>query len=152
MTDSPHSSPTLLVSKLSLGSMVLFAGVGFIDSLYLTVVEYSGRNITCSFLSGCQTVLTSDYAWIGGVPMALLGVVYYLGVLLGTVAYIDTRRQLIIGAVASATIVGFVTSIYLVYLQAVVLQAWCQYCLLSAITSTLLALVGGRLWYRWLRS
>lgn len=151
MTDLPPSLPPLPVSRLSLASLVLFAGIGFVDSLYLTVVEYSGRQITCSLLAGCDTVLTSRYAWVGPVPLALLGVVYYLAVLIGTVIYIDTRRQLVIGAIASATIVGFVASLYFVYLQAIVLGAWCQYCLLSALTSTLLAIIGGRLWYQWLR-
>lgn len=149
MTDSPpFSMPP--VSKLTLASIFIFSGIGFVDSLYLTVVEYSGWQINCSLIAGCHTVLNSSYAWVGPVPLAMLGVVYYLCVLIGTVAYIDTRRQLFIGAVASATIIGFFASLYFVYLQAVVLQAWCQYCLLSVITSTLLAIIGTRLWYQWL--
>jgi len=134
-----------------LASIFIFSGIGFIDSLYLNVIEYSGRQITCSLIAGCQTVLASSYAWVGPVPLAMLGVLFYLGVLIGTVAYIDTHRQLFISAVASVTIVGFFASLYFVYLQAVVLQAWCQYCLLSVITSTLLAIIGVRLWYQWLR-
>jgi len=151
MTDLLPSSTLPLVSKFTLASIFIFSGIGFIDSLYLTVVEYSGRQITCSLIAGCQTVLASSYAWVGPVPLAMLGVLFYLGVLISTVAYVDTKRQLFISAVASAAIVGFFASLYFVYLQAVVLQAWCQYCLLSVITSTLLAIIGVRLWRQWLR-
>jgi uncharacterized membrane protein len=80
--------------------------------------------------------MTSKYAVIGGIPLALLGSLYYLAIFLLTVAYYDRKHLYILSIIARLTTLGFLVSLILIYLQAFIIRAFCFYCLLSALTST----------------
>ena len=71
-----------------------------------------------------------------GVPVALLGAVYYLTVLFGAVSYLDTGRKKILERFAWLTVLGVLASVYFVFLQVAVIKAICLYCIISAATST----------------
>ncbi|KKQ76932.1 MAG: Vitamin K epoxide reductase, partial [Parcubacteria group bacterium GW2011_GWC1_38_6] len=85
---------------------------------------------------------TSQYNEIGGIPVALFGVIYYLDILTFGFLYLRTRKEQMLKIAAIITPVGLVASIYFVYLQLYVIEAICQYCMLSAGTSTFLFIVG----------
>lgn len=116
--------------------------IGFIDAAYLTAKHYLGAPPPCGRFGGCETVTTSEYATIAGAPIALLGAVYYLAVFLAVVAYLDTRRSGILRMTAGFTAVGFLASLWFVYLQLFVIKAICPYCMLSAFASTVLFIAG----------
>ena len=116
--------------------------VGFADSAYLTAEHLSGDLPSCSVIHGCGEVLTSKYATVGSVPVAAFGASYYVLVIVLMVAFLDTGRRLAIHAAAWLTTGGFLASLYFVYIQAFVLRAFCQYCLLSALTSVGLFVLG----------
>lgn len=116
--------------------------IGFIDAAYLTAKHYLGAPPPCGRFGGCETVTTSEYAAIAGVPIALLGAVYYLAVFLSVIAYLDTRRPGILRMTAGVTAVGFIASVWFVYLQLFVIKAICPYCMLSAFASTVLFIAG----------
>jgi len=118
------------------------APLGFIDAGYLTVEHFLNRTPPCSLVHGCELVTTSSYSVIFGVPMALLGSLYYLVIIFALVLYLDMRRDWIIKWTARFTAVGFLFSLYLVYLQLFVIKAICQYCMLSALSSTALFVIG----------
>ena len=113
--------------------------VGFLDAIYLTVSHFTGH-IACSLISGCQEVLTSQYSQILGIPLALLGALYYFFILINTLLYIDNQNKWSKLVILYLPIGGFIFSLYLIYLMFFVINALCQYCLLSALTSTLLAI------------
>ena len=120
----------------------LIAGIlGFLDATYLTVEHYRGDIPPCT-VAGCEIVLTSGQNKIAGVPVALLGALYYLTLLILAIAYLDRKNNLLIQLAAYGTIVGFAMSSYFVYLQLFVLNAICQYCMISAGTSTVLFIAG----------
>jgi uncharacterized membrane protein len=123
-------------------AMLAFALVGFLDSTYLAIEHFLNRVPPCSLVTGCEIVTTSKYSVIFGVPLALLGALYYLAVIVALVLYLDMRRDFIIKWTARVTAFGFVFSLWLVYLQLFVIKAICQYCMLSAISSTGLFVVG----------
>lgn len=125
--------------------LLLVAFLGFVDATYLTVKHYRGDTINCLLTSGCNTVTQSRYSEIFGVPVALLGSLYYLSVFLLCIAYFDRKQPKILALAATYTVVGLVASAYFVALQAFVIKAWCQYCLASAVTSTVLFGLG--VWY-----
>lgn len=118
---------------------------GLYDATLLTIQHYTKLGLPCSFSGGCERVLTSKFSTIGGVPIALGGVLFYALVLfLMLVAVTNKQRPnkyLMLGWGA----IGFVTSLGLTAIQAFIIRAWCQYCLLSALTSTLIFLVA--IWY-----
>lgn len=114
------------------------AMIGFADATFLTVEHYRGSIIPCSITTGCQVVTTSKYSTIGPVPIALMGGLYYLTVLILAAVLLEDRRRGWWRWMPWLTASGFVFSLYLVALQAFVLNAFCLYCLVSAGTSTLI--------------
>jgi len=120
--------------------VVLLAVVGLSDSSYLTFKHFEGGEISCEALPGadCDLVLGSMYSEIFGIPLALLGALYYLAVLVLGLIYIGTRRDWALKLLLLLTAIGFIVSVYLVYLQIFVITALCAFCMVSALTSTIL--------------
>lgn len=138
MTNSDKPSETKLPKYNKL--IFVFIGIaliGFLDAVYLTVSHYTGH-ISCSLVSGCQEVLTSSYSEIFGIPLALLGALYYLFIIIMSLLYVDHANKWSKLALSYIPVFGFLFSLGLVYLMFFVIKALCQYCLLSAGTSTTL--------------
>ena len=136
------SSQALSQSKISWSYPVaaLLSLIGLADAIYLTVQDLTGQNLRCTIVSGCAEVLGSKYAHIGSVPLASVGAVAYFTVfslaILAAFGYRFARPLL-------AALVGvmFLTTLWLLYLQAFVIHHFCQYCLLSAAVTTVLAAI-----------
>lgn len=118
-------------------SSSLLALIGVADSAYLAAEHFAGKIPPCSVLRGCESVLTSQYAEVAGVPLALIGLVYYLTLLI--LSRLEGRRALF--AMATLTSLGLAISAGLVYLQVAVIGAICLFCMTSAGTTTLLWIV-----------
>ncbi len=111
--------------------------IGLIDALYLTWEHYSGFIPPCSsgIFADCGQVLTSKYSVIFGISVALIGVVVYtLDAVCVFFAVTANNRLAKLGLITS-TFIGFVGSIYFVFLMLVIIKATCLYCLLSALIS-----------------
>jgi len=126
---------------LSVGFAVI-GFLGFLDASYLAVKHYLGVPIPCSIFQGCEEVTNSSYAFIGDVPVALLGAIYYAIIFILAVIFIDTGRTAVLSFASRLTIVGFVASLYFSYIQFFVIGAVCVYCLDSAVTSIILFVLG----------
>lgn len=117
----------------------LVALVGLADSIYLTVKHFTAEPVPCSLTGGCETVLSSEFAEFAGIPIAAFGAVaYFIAFSLAVLtAFGDSRTWKLFG------IHVFVMSLFtawLLYVQAFILGAFCQFCLLSAATTfTMLA-------------
>ena len=123
------------------GLTALLALVGLLDSVYLTVEHLSGRSVRCLVVTGCDEVLSSRYATLpGDVPLAALGALAYFSVFslatLSAFGYPKARTL-----VAPLVALMFAATLWLLYLQAFVINAFCTYCLVSAAVTTALALV-----------
>jgi len=119
-------------------AIVALCGLG--DALYLTVEHITGESVICTVIHGCSEVLSSPYATIKGYPLAGLGAIAYFSVFsLAILAVFDYRiaGQLLLPLVAVMCLV----SIWLIYLQAFVIHAFCQFCLLSAATTFVLTVL-----------
>lgn len=119
-----------------------FGATGLIDSLYLVFKYYSGSAPECVILIGCDVVAKSQYAEIFNIPVALLGAIYYSAILLLTIIYLKTKREEVFKFAAYFTIIGFLVSLWFLYLQFFVIKAICFYCLISAAISTVLFISG----------
>ncbi len=115
--------------------------IGFYDATYLTVKHFQNLTPNCSILEGCDVVTTSVYSKIAGIPVALLGSIYYASILALVIAYVDTKKKLFLKMLAHLTWAGLIASAWFVYLQLVVIGAICLYCMGSAVSSTLLFLL-----------
>ncbi|PZR75218.1 MAG: hypothetical protein DLM73_05885 [Chthoniobacterales bacterium] len=119
----------------------LIALVGLADAIYLTVQHLTGETVSCIASSGCETVLGSSYAVIGKVPVAAFGAAAYFTVFsLATLAAFDWTRV----RPLFLCLVGMMlaTTCWFLYLQAFVIHAFCDFCLLSAALTGLLSAIG----------
>ena len=110
---------------------MLLALVGLADATYLTINHLTGQNARCTITGGCGEVLGSAYASVGGVPVAALGALAYFTVFsLATLAlYGYERVQMLLSLVVGLM---FLTTLWLLFVQAFILHKYCEYCLLSA--------------------
>ncbi len=114
--------------------------IGLADSIYLTVEHVTGRSVRCTIVAGCSEVLSSQYAVVAGVPLALIGAAAYFSVFsLATLAAFGYRAAARLLTVLVLTM--FLVSLWLIYLQAFVIHAFCQFCLLSAAVTTALTVI-----------
>jgi uncharacterized membrane protein len=118
--------------------ILIVALIGFADAAYLTVEHYQNVVPPCSVSGGCEEVLTSRFATIYGVPISLVGAAYYFLILVGAFSFLESRNTVFLKWALLLAIVGFIASLWFVYLQAFVIRSYCAYCLGSAMTSTIL--------------
>ena len=139
--DAPGASEGPRRAALWDGALALAALVGVLDAVYLTVEHLSGRSVRCVVVSGCDEVLSSRYATLpGDVPLAALGALAYFAVFsLATLSAFGYKRA---GALLAPLVAAmFAGTLWLLYVQAFVLRAFCTYCLVSAAVTTTLALI-----------
>ncbi len=122
-------------------AFIVVSFLGFLDATYLTAQHYLGTIPPCVITTGCETVLTSEHSVIFGIPTALIGTVYYLLLFFLAIFSLDMKREVIRLAAFFAPI-GFLASLYFVYLQLFVIKEICSYCIVSATTSTILFILG----------
>jgi uncharacterized membrane protein len=119
--------------------------IGMVETLYLSLARDAGP-IPCNITHGCGDVLNSVYSEIAGIPLSWFGLAFYLTAFAITVfdvfGGLETFRLLRWPATAALGV-----SVVLTGIQAFALEAYCQYCLASAMLSTaicILAWVGTR--------
>lgn len=129
------NEPNVTVQNNAVARIPLLAAVvaivGLFDSIYLTIHHINGVQVPCGVTGGCETVLTSQYAEVFGIPLAAFGVAaYFIAFCLAILAAFGYRSlwfffgfQVVLMALASS---------YFVYLQIFVLRSICQYCMVSA--------------------
>ena len=120
----------------TIAAVVSLAGLA--DATYLTVQALTGETLVCGGSPDCFRVLGSSYARVGGIPLALFGTLGYFSAFgfatFAAFGYSRARTFLIltIGAM-------FLVTLWLLYVQAFLLHAYCRYCLFSAAIVFLLA-------------
>lgn len=96
---------------------------------YLTWAHYADTQVVCVVGGGCETVQKSEYSEIAGVPVALLGLLFYSAILV-LVAWDSAQARL--GA-ATLALVGVLFAAYLVVLQLFVIDAVCVWCMVNDV-------------------
>ena len=116
--------------SLRLASAVI-AALGAAITVYLLYVRESGGALACS-TGGCETVQASSYAEVLGVPVAALGLVGFLALLLAAAARGDWARL----SQVTLALTAFGFGVYLLYIQLVVIDAICEWCLATDVLTT----------------
>jgi uncharacterized membrane protein len=118
----------------------LVALVGLVDALYLAIKHYTAGTVPCTILEGCEMVLTSQYATIFGIPLALYGAVAYsVAFLLAVLTALGKRKTWLLFSLQVFVMTVF--TIWLLYVQGIILEAFCQFCLLSALVTFTLFII-----------
>ncbi|MDX1675960.1 MAG: vitamin K epoxide reductase family protein [Longimicrobiales bacterium] len=114
--------------------------VGVFVATYLLLYKIGALGSIVCGTGGCETVQNSPWAYFLGVPVAAWGLVGYVAIFatafLGTQPRFADAGWVPIGLLAF-TGIAFLFSIYLSALEEFVIHAWCQWCIVSAVLSTL---------------
>jgi uncharacterized membrane protein len=113
----------------ALAAIISLAGLA--DATYLTVQALTGETLVCGGSPDCFRVLGSSYARLAGIPLAAFGTLAYFGVFsFATFAAFRYARARAFFKLTVGTM--FLVTLWLLYVQAFVLHAFCRYCLFSA--------------------
>lgn len=120
--------------KIRVASMIL-ASLGLLDSIYLTWLKFSGQYAFCGPIGNCESVNSSVYSEIFGIPIALLGAGAYLTIVV--LLFLERSglfwREYSPLAIFGISLIGMLYSIYLTYVEIAILREICPYCVISAI-------------------
>jgi len=122
--------------------------IGLLVAGYLAVVELGGGVPTCGPIKGCEEVALSEYARIGGVPVAVFGVLLSVVLLVLALAWWRTDIYGLLLAHYALSLVGVVFDGYFLYLQVFVIQAVCIWCVTYEISLLVRFLIAFFVWYR----
>lgn len=124
--------------------ILLLSLTGLADTGYLTYEHYARVIPPCStkyFFVDCGKVLTSSYSIFIGQPLSLWGIFHYSFILLSTLFILLTGKKIWQTALMFFASLGFLVSSYLLYLQVVMLKAFCFYCIISALDSLIIFII-----------
>ena len=141
----------LTKNNLSITSLV-FAFAGFLDATYLTILHYKNAFPPCTVTGGCETVLTSQYSVVLGIPISLLGSLFYLLIIFFALAVLFDKRKVFAHGLFLAALSGLFVSAVLFFVQFFILKAFCQYCLTSEVISLAIFIVCSILYSKFLRT
>jgi uncharacterized membrane protein len=114
--------------------------VGVAVSIYLTIYKLTDNNAMCLGSGDCSIVNASRYSEVYGIPVAIIGIIGYLAILV--VLLLETRLTPLIDIgnllAFGMSLVGLLFSAYLTYLELYVIKATCPFCFTSAIAITII--------------
>ncbi|HXG71457.1 MAG TPA: vitamin K epoxide reductase family protein [Gemmatimonadaceae bacterium] len=117
---------------------------GIFVGLYLTLYKLGIiGELTCS-IGSCETVNTSKWSTLAGIPVAAWGVLFYVEMfaiaMVGTSARLEENVAISVALVAQA-VFGVIFSAWLTYLELFVIDAICIWCVASALIVTAILIV-----------
>lgn len=122
-------------------AVALLALIGVLISAYMTAYKFGLLGTIVCGTGGCETVQNSPWAVFAGVPVPVIGLLGYGALLAASLLGVQPRfmddRRVALVLVAGASI-GILFSAYLTWLEAAVIHAWCQWCIVSAILAILI--------------
>ena len=139
--------------KLSLSTLAVpvLAALSLADAAYLSILHWRGEIPPCGGYAGCETVNTSPFAEIFGIPVAALGMALSAAIL--AIAIYRLRAlpgQTWLYATLALYALVLSAALFLVYLTGVeftVLHAVCYWCLaMTAMVIAMLVIVMRDIW------
>ena len=111
--------------------------LGFADSVFLTYEHYALTSYGCPISPwiNCLAVTTSKYSEIWGVPLSLLGSLYYAVLFF---FLMKSKEKMFRHFFILVSSFGVLFSLYLIYIQMFAIGLFCLYCLASALISFLI--------------
>lgn len=127
---------------ISVVPIISFLGIaGFSLARYIYKKKNEKKPLMCPMRTRCEDVVTSDYSKMFGISLEVFGMWYYgvLAVAYGFLAIFPSVHSTLVSfLLVLGSLVAFVVSVYLIFVQAFALRAWCTWCLMSAFLSTII--------------
>ena len=114
--------------------------LGVLDSIYMTIFKLTNNENMCIGSHGCNIVNASSYSSIHGIPVAVVGVIGYLSILLAfylerNPGFFQTNGTMIQFAL---TLTGFLFTVWLVFVEVALIRAYCPFCITSQVAMTII--------------
>jgi len=117
---------------------IALAIIGLLVSIYMTVFKFTGNTNMCVGSGGCTVVNSSPYSEVNGIPVAVIGIIGYIAIL-GTLwferrpgFFKDNGNMIFFGL----SLMGFLFTVWLIYVEIALIQALCPFCLTSQVVMT----------------
>lgn len=122
---------------------IVLAIIGLLVSIYMTIYKATNNESMCIGSSGCSEVNASRYSEINNIPVAVLGVIGYAALL--ALLFLEQRpgffqenATLLFFGVA---LMGFLFTLYLIYVEVALIKAYCPFCLTSQAVMTAIFII-----------
>ena len=126
--------------------LILFAAFGgVILSIYIRHKKQTSEKMVCPLGSDCNTVIESEFSHFLGAPVELLGMGYYviIALLYASIAVAGSAAPIhLVGLAFFLSLLAFLFSLYLTFIQVFTLRKLCTWCLTSAGLTTLIFIIG----------
>ena len=126
--------------------IIVIGIIGFVLSKHIRNKKKKSADqpFVCPLNFDCHTVVTSKYSKFLGVPLDIWGMLYYGFIVASYVSFFikpELRADMFIYFVMAISLVAFIISLYLTFVQAFRLKEWCSWCLFSASLCTLIFVI-----------
>ena len=126
--------------------IILLSLLGIFVSSYLSWSHFSGEAVYCGGASSCELVNSSRYAYLGNIPVAFLGLVAYLAILVLSLIPPRDDRQWPEVLRFGLALIGVMFQWYLFYIEVAVLHAFCYWCIASQAIITVIFILSLPVW------
>lgn len=126
--------------------IILLSLLGIFVSGYLAWSHFSGEAVYCGGASSCELVNSSRFAYLGPIPVSVLGLIAYITILVLSLIPLKEDRQWPEVLRFGVALIGVMFQWYLFYIEAAVLHAFCYWCIASQIIITLIFILALPIW------
>lgn len=121
--------------------IIVCGAVGLSIADYIRRKKIAGEKLDCPQGVECEVVIYSEHSTFLGIPLETMGGAYYLLIILTYTFFLffpQLHLDFISLGVILLTSLAFVFSIYLTFVQFIILKKWCFWCLSSALLCTMI--------------
>ncbi len=112
---------------------------GLAVAVNIRLKKATQKPLVCPLNMKCEQVLYSKYANFLGIPLEILGIIYYALTIISYSSFLTAPAMKTPGTTSVMFLIsgfGFLFSLYLLAIQSFKLKEWCSWCLMSAAIST----------------
>ncbi len=113
--------------------------IGLAVSIYMTIYKLTDNQNMCIGNGGCSKVNSSVYAEVYGIPVAVFGIAGYAALMV--MLFIENRNSFLQAngtmIIFGLALIGFLFTLYLIYVEVALIHALCPFCLTSQIAMTI---------------
>jgi uncharacterized membrane protein len=124
-------------------SSVALSILGLLVSIYMTIYKITSNDSMCLGSGDCSAVNSSKYSEVNGIPVAVFGMIGYLAIL--AVLYFENKngffKQNGTLMIFGMALTGFLFTVWLIYVELVLLKAICPFCVTSQVSMTIIFII-----------
>ena len=119
---------------------VALAIVGLVVSIYMTIYKMTDNDLMCLGSGDCSVVIHSKYSEVNNMDVPVLGAIGFAAILAALlieprIPFFKKNGSL---AVFGMSLTGFLFVLWLIYVETMLIKAFCPFCITTQATMILL--------------